>query len=320
MTDRFGRQIDYMRISITDRCNLHCSYCRPEILEHLVHSDLLCYEEIFRVCRIAVKLGIDRFKITGGEPFVRSGAVDFIKGLAGLGDVKSVTVTTNGTLINGDVIKELKKAGLDGINISLDTMDRVRFSRITGENLLDKVISNIDLCCEAGLKVKINTVLLPDIREEDVLALSGLAKEGNISVRFIEKMPMGNMTENGPSGRFIKDILTGHGTELGYIETGRLGNGPAVYYRPEGYKGYIGFIEAIHGKFCSSCNRIRMTSTGFVKPCLYYSDGIDIRGMIRSGADDELIAKSLSNAVYMKPECHEFEVRPSSGKMNTIGG
>ena len=131
---------------------------------------------------------------------------------------------------------------------------------------------------------------------------------------------MGNMTENGPSGRFIKDILTGHGTELGYIETGRLGNGPAVYYRPEGYKGYIGFIEAIHGKFCSSCNRIRMTSTGFVKPCLYYSDGIDIRGMIRSGADDELIAKSLSNAVYMKPECHEFEVRPSSGNMNTIGG
>lgn len=319
MRDRYGRQINYMRISITDRCNLHCSYCRPGIPEHPDCSWLLEYEEILRVCRIAVKLGITRFKVTGGEPFARKGAVDFIKELAELDGAESVTVTTNGTLLDSEIIKEMSEAGLDGINISLDTMNPEKYAGITGEDLLDTVIRNIGLCCESGLCVKINTVLLSDITEDDVLSIAGLARESNISVRFIERMPMGSMAGNGPSGQYVKDILNKRGTKL-VAEKERIGNGPAVYYSADGYRGYIGFIEPIHGKFCDSCNRLRMTSTGIVKPCLYYSGGYDIRQLLRNGAEDRIIMDRLAEAVYMKPEAHDFAKKPSPENMVCIGG
>lgn len=319
MKDRFGRMIDYMRISITDRCNLHCSYCRPEIPEHLDQSELLSYGEILRVCRAAVRLGITKFKITGGEPFVRNGVTGFIGKLASVCGVTSVTVTTNATLLTPDVVTELKKSGLDGINISLDTINPDKYCMITGADYSNKVMENIDLCYRAGLNVKINTVMLNDLSEYEILTLAKLAENRDISVRFIEKMPMGATGDTGPSGQYVKDVLAGHGIKL-IPETERIGNGPAVYFRPEGYKGHIGFIEAIHGKFCSSCNRIRMTSTGFVKPCLYYSDGLDIRRLLRNGADDKEISEKLRDIIYMKPGSHNFEGGPSSENMSTIGG
>ena len=319
MTDRFGRNIDYMRISITDRCNLNCSYCRPEVSEHLKHYELLSYAEGLRIARIAVKLGIHRFKVTGGEPFVRRGAEGFICDLCRLSGAESVTVTTNGTLLDEDIIRRLKAAGIDGINISLDTLEPERFVRITGSGYFQEVLDNIDKCLDSGIRVKVNAVLLPDIDESDIMALTGLARDRDIAVRFIELMPMVNIHTGGPSGKYVRDILDSKGIILA-SETEKLGNGPATYYRLNGYKGHVGFIEAIHGKFCSSCNRIRMTSTGFVKPCLYHTAGMDLREIIRSGADDDTILGKLRDIIYMKPESHEFEDRPAEEKMSDIGG
>lgn len=320
MKDQFNRSIEYMRISITDRCNLNCQYCRPENSEHLNHSDILSYEEILRVCTLAVKLGITKFKITGGEPFVRHNATDFIKELKNLYGVDAVTVTTNGTLLDTALVSELVNVGIDGINISLDTMNPQRFAKITGKNDFDKVIRAIKLCADEGLNVKVNMVLLPDVTEKEVLDFLEIIKKRPIAVRFIETMPMNKFSMNpGPSGEYIRTILKEHMIKINKVDL-PLGNGPAVYYKPEGYEGYVGFIEAIHGKFCGSCNRIRLTSTGFIKPCLYHKEGFDIRQLMQNGCDDSLILQQLRSIIYSKPLEHDFEKQPAREDMSRIGG
>ena len=320
MKDQFQRSIDYARISITDRCNLYCTYCRPDHEEMLSHEEILRYEEILRVCKILTTLGIDKFKITGGEPLVRKGCSDFIRELKKTDGVNKVTLTTNAILLSKDLVK-LAEAGVDGINISLDFMDHEKYKKITGFDGYKQVISVINKAVNIGLNIKINVVLTEQTTMEDIQKFIDYMKDHKICIRFIEQMPLGNKkTTIALTRNEIRKNLKDQGIRFHKTEQ-RMGNGPAVYETMEGYKGMIGWIEALHGKFCDTCNRIRLTSIGGIKPCLYYEEAGNLRDLLRKAeTSDEEIKQVLKEIIYKKPQAHHFEEMPSNSKMYTIGG
>ena len=320
MKDQYGRIIDYMRISITDRCNLRCRYCMPEGVELVPMKNILSYEEIEMVCQAAAKAGIRKFKITGGEPLVRLGSPELIGKIKKIPGVEQVTMTTNGVLLS-KYLPELLKNGLDAVNISLDTLDRERYQVITGRDELFRVLESVDQAVDAGIPVKINSVLQKGMNEDEFLALARLTLEKKLDVRFIEMMPIGL----GKKFETIynEDILEELKKQYPDIQEDRQihGNGPAVYETMEGYKGMIGWIEALHGKFCDTCNRIRLTSIGGIKPCLYYEEAGNLRDLLRKAeTSDEEIKQVLKEIIYRKPQAHHFEEMPSNSKMYTIGG
>lgn len=321
MKDLQGRTIEYMRISVTDRCNLRCRYCMPEGISLIPMEELLTYEEILAVCKQAATLGIRKFKITGGEPLVRKGCPEFIRQMKNLPGVEQVTLTTNGILLKENLGK-LLEAGIDGVNISLDTLDRKRYEEITGFDRLEAVLSAIDRAVESGIPVKVNTVLQPGVNEEEWRGLLELARERAVDVRFIEMMPIGY----GKQCRAVSNETLLEQVKEAYPglerDTRIHGNGPAVYYRIPGFQGSAGFISAIHGVFCDRCNRIRMTATGEVKPCLCYQDSLSVREAVRNGGEAE-IRDVIRRAILMKPEKHCFEQMQNvteDKKMVQIGG
>lgn len=320
MKDRFGRTIGYMRISITDRCNLRCAYCMPCAVPRLPHSDILRYEEILRVVRAALGLGITRFKVTGGEPFARKGAADFIAALKAEPGVECVTVTTNGTHLI-EALPRLVAAGVDGVNVSLDAVEPERYRQITGSDQAEKVLDAVEQCAKSGIRTKVNSVLLED-NQDQIIPLAGLAERMSVDVRFIELMPIGCGGEHsGPDAGAALSRLKEAYPGLAPVREVR-GNGPAVYYADERLLGRIGFITARSRSFCAGCNRIRLTSTGLVKPCLCDGGTVDLRALIRGGATDGEISAALENAVWGKPAAHGI----TGGKvterrrMNQIGG
>ena len=320
MKDRFGRTIDYMRISITDRCNLRCAYCMPHAIPHLPHSDILRYEEILRVVRSAVGLGITRFKVTGGEPFARKGAADFIAALKAEPGVECVTVTTNGTHLI-ETLPRLVKAGIDGVNVSLDAVDSERYRQITGSDRAEMVLQAIERCAKSGIRTKVNSVLLED-NEDQIIPLAGLAQRLNVDVRFIELMPIGCGGEySGPDAGVMLNRLKEVYPGLAPVREVR-GNGPAVYYADERLTGRIGFITARSCSFCEGCNRIRLTGTGLIKPCLCDGGTVDLRALLRGGATDEEITAALKSAVWDKPAAHGIAGGnvTERRRMNQIGG
>lgn len=321
MKDRLERNIDYMRVSITDRCDLRCKYCMPSSLPDVSHSDILRYEEILLICRAAVSVGVNRFKITGGEPFVRKGAADFIAQLKSEPAVKCVTVTTNGILLS-DALPKLKKAGIDGINISLDSIDASKYQAITGSDNVGKVISAIEQSVEFGIKTKVNCVLLSENKDQ-IVPLSQLASVLPIDIRFIELMPIGYGNNfSGPSCDKALELLQKTYPDLSYSNEKR-GNGPAVYYKSSFLRGRIGFIGANSHKFCSSCNRVRLTSTGMLKPCLCYDTSTDLLSLVRNGVTKEQLAKTIAGVIYEKPSAHCFFEESEMTEhrtMNEIGG
>lgn len=304
MNDMYGRKINYMRVSITDRCDLRCRYCMPEGCDKVSMSQILTYEEILRICRAASGLGIDRIKITGGEPFVRLGCTGLIKEIKAVDGIKEVTVTTNGQTLER-YIDELRDAGIDGINISLDTLDPERFTYITGRGVLEKTLKGIELAAASGIKTKINCLPQKGFNEDELEQIAGMAFRYGIDVRFIEMMPVG--LADADTGIPSEEIL--HRLKEKWFDLtpdGRThGNGPAVYYNRPGEKGAVGFISAMHGKFCAECNRVRLTAQGQLKPCLSYDTGTDIVPALK-GSDDEL-RETLRAAIYMKPAEHCFE-------------
>ena len=330
MQDGFGRTIDYMRISITDRCNLRCRYCMPEQIETVAMSEILTYEEITTVVREAAEIGITRVKITGGEPLVRRDASRLIGMLKDVPGIREVTLTTNGILLS-EQLEELIQAGVDSINISLDTLDPERYHQITGFDCLDRVKEGLDAALASGVPVKINAVSL---KREDVEPLVALTKERPLDVRFIELMPigMGKGFRGLPHDELIpwikEQFAEGQDPESGlHPDETRHGNGPAVYYRIPGYRGSIGFISAIHGKFCDSCNRIRLTSQGFLKSCLCYDTGVDVKGVLRDSLPDEKrrvgVRNCLEKCIMSKPGAHSFlhmEQVSEQHTMSAIGG
>ena len=323
MTDKYGRTIDYMRVSITDRCDLRCRYCMPEGCEKVSMSQILTYEEIVRIIRAASELGINRIKITGGEPFVRLGCTDLIRSIKAVDGIEEVTVTTNGQTLER-YVDELKETGIDGINISLDTLDPERYAFITGRGELGKTLRSIERSAGAGIKTKINCLLQKGFNEDEMFDFAELAFRQGIDVRFIEMMPVGAADAGlGVSNTYVLQRLKERWPDL--EPDGRVhGNGPAVYYKRPGSEGGIGMISSIHGKFCRSCNRVRLTSQGQLKPCLSYDTGTDLVPALK-GTDDEL-REAIRKAIYEKPEAHSFSDKGNNDDhaehrlMSQIGG
>lgn len=332
MIDKYNRNIDYLRISITDRCNLRCKYCMPDGVEFKSMRDILTYEEIIRITKIFVSLGIDKIKITGGEPLVRKDAIKLIKDIKNVDDIKEVTLTTNGILLN-EYINELEDINLDAINISLDTLNPKLYEIITGQDKLDVVLNNLKLALKTKIKIKLNVVSIDlnelkrkynlKIDDDEIFKLIDLAKDNDLDIRFIEVMPIGY----GKNFKTIDHDELLNKLKERYknikVDNEKHGNGPARYYKIDGFKASIGFISAIHNKFCDSCNRIRLTSFGYLKPCLCFNEGLDLKKMIRSDMSDNDIKKEITRVIYNKPKAHTFDDLTSVSEdknMNDIGG
>ena len=319
MKDRLGREIDYIRISITDRCNLRCGYCMPECgVPSVPHHKILRFDEIVRLVKIFCSLGIKNVKITGGEPLVRKGAVGLIKDIKAIDGIEKVSLTTNGILLS-EKLDVMAEAGIGSINISLDTLDRQKYMELTGLDGLDIVLKVIDECrAYPEIKVKINAVTLADYNRDEICALADFAADMGVTLRFIEMMPIGLGT--GFGGYNQDEIMTVLEEAYGPAKTinEEVGSGPAKYYSFEGLKGRIGFISPISHKFCRSCNRIRLTSEGLLRPCLGSEMGTDLRKPMRDDASDEELASLICEEILNKPAGHCFEATDSL--MSKIGG
>lgn len=337
MIDKYSRNIDYMRISITDRCNLRCKYCMPTSNECVQMGDIMTCEEILKVAKAASLVGIRKIKVTGGEPLVRKDCVSIIERLKDIQGIQDVTITTNGLLLKSQ-IDRLVRAGVDGINISLDTMNPDKYRFITGSDrhsdVLDAIHCSVDsgiktkvnavsLCFDENDSAKINTGRLPD----DTKRLVGLARDLEVDVRFIEMMPIGQ-GKNHPAipHDLLKQALHNEYQSMTVDEKAH-GNGPSLYYRIDDFKGSVGLISAIHGKFCSKCNRIRLTAKGGLKSCLCYNEDANLLPILRSNSDDNLIRNKLietmTEVITNKPMQHCFDTPEDITEKNgmvAIGG
>lgn len=307
MLDRYGRVINYLRISVTDRCNLRCCYCMPEGVQDVGMKNILTFGEIWEIVRTGVSLGITHIRITGGEPLMRKGCVDLIRGIREIPGVETITMTTNGVLLE-NYGKQLKEAGVDGVNISLDTLDPEEFYKITGKRELQEVLAGIRAAKTAGLPVKLNAV---NRKELDPIPLVRYAQEENLPLRFIEMMPVGYGKKYvGRSNEELRETLEAVCGKAECMtnreELSRMGSGPAVYYQFSDLKVPVGFISAIHGKFCDTCNRVRLTAEGYLKLCLCYDEGEDLRRVLREG-EKENLRTIMEQTIFRKPAAHCFE-------------
>ncbi len=320
MKDGFGRNIDYLRVSVTDKCNLNCCYCRPMRNKYEECGTVNCLkpEEYAEIVGAAAELGISKVRLTGGEPLIYDKLPWLIKRIKSIPKIKQVGITTNGVMLKKK-LPELLAAGIDIINVSLDTLDRMTYKKMTGSDDLMNVLDGIDGCLEAGVNLRINTVLIQDINDKQWKDIVFLAAEKPIDVRFIELMPVGfGRFANGVSNtELIKKISESCG---GMSKSNYKGNGPAHYYEISGFLGKIGFINPIHGKFCADCNRLRLTADGKLKPCLCYEDAVDLS---LANGDKTKLKKLITMAMELKPEGHCFgkdDTRIEHKSMSAIGG
>jgi cyclic pyranopterin phosphate synthase len=327
LIDHHHRTIDYLRISVTDRCNLACIYCKPRgEMKMLEHRDILTYEEIQRVVSVAVRLGISRVRVTGGEPLVRRGIVDFISSLQRFSGIEDISLTTNGVLLS-EMIAALKEAGKPRLNISLDSLNAARFHQITGSNNWQAVWHGINRAEELGFfPIKLNMVPVRGLNDDEVVDFARLTLERKLHVRFIEFMPI------GAKDRWHKDecvssdqVRTAIEREFGALVpfTSSLSAGPSANFQVPGALGVIGFISPISRHFCGSCRRLRLTADGKVRPCLLSDKEIDVKIPLRNGCDDAELEQLLKHALEVKPERHhisESEPRCFRRTMSKIGG
>lgn len=321
MTDQFGRDINYLRLSITDRCNLRCRYCMPDGCDMVEHGDILSYEEFLRLTRLFATLGVEHVRVTGGEPLVRLGAAGFVAELKRIPGIKKVSVTTNGTLLPR-YGRELAEAGLDSVNISLDTTDPELERSITGSSgVIGPVMEGMELMRSLGVPVKLNAVLLRETAGT-IVDLARFAEQG-VPVRFIELMPMGvGKNETGLSPDEALGILKAAWPDLHPVDA-HIGSGPAHYYASGRLAAPIGMIDAVSHRFCASCNRVRVTSRGWLKPCLCFDEGADLRALLRGGASDEEMLEAIRLTIYRKPRQHCFDTPQEMTEcrlMSQIGG
>lgn len=320
MIDRAGREIDYIRISVTDRCNLRCCYCMPEEGTSLIsHQEILTFEEIEMIVRCGVTLGIKKVKLTGGEPLVRKNLPYLAGRIRSLPGIEDVTITTNGCLL-GEQAGALKEAGISSVNVSLDTLDKKRFAEITRRDSFDLVMDGIEQAMACGLNVKLNCAVMESLTREDVLAFAAFSEEKGIPVRFIEMMPIGQGCGfNALDNEELLDILKSRYPDIRKSAQKR-GHGPAGYYE-FGERGCVGFISAVHHKFCDRCNRVRLTSDGFLKLCLASEEGVNLRDQIRAGMDEKGLTELMERTIAGKPLSHHFEEAGVKAlNMNQIGG
>jgi cyclic pyranopterin phosphate synthase len=323
--DSFGRSIDYLRISVTDRCDLRCIYCMPlEGVPQISHSEILSYEEIRAVVQGAAALGINKIRLTGGEPLVRADFSELVKILSQIEGIAEVSLTTNGVLLK-DYAVELRQAGLSRINVSLDTLKPDRFRYITRLGRLEDVLEGISAAKKAGFSpIKINTVVMRGVNDDEILDFATMTYEDGCHVRFIELMPFKGVGEFVPSVELRQHISLLGRLELCPDSIGVSGNGPATYYRLAGAKGTIGFVSPLtEHSFCSRCNRMRLTPDGKLRPCLLGEDEIDLKTPLRNNASIEDLERLILKAVASKPEHHRLKggnARLVKRRMSQIGG
>ncbi len=300
LADRYGRNITYLRLAITDRCNLRCRYCMPRGgIDPVPHHEILSYEEMLRLVRILAASGIVKVRVTGGEPFVRRGCVDFLRALKMVPGVRSLHVTTNGVALVPH-LDGLSALGLDGINLSLDTIDRGRFLHLCRRDFFPEVWDSLTGALERDIPVKINTVVQDDTPDEDIVAMAGVADRFGITVRFIEKMAFsGADGPSGASGR-LRDRLAALFPAM--VEMAQASPSTARLFSIPGKNGRIGLIEGRSRRFCSTCNKVRITPVGMLKACLYDNGVLDLREMLRSGASDAEIGAAVRRAVAGRAE------------------
>lgn len=326
MQDQFNRNIEYLRVSVIDKCNLYCIYCRnPQISPPFLNNASLKDEEITEVIRIAAGLGINKVRITGGEPLMRQGIDRLFKKIFGLNTIKKVSMTTNGMLLK-DNLKLLYEAGLREVNISLDTLKKDRFIYITKKDCLAQVLEGILQALDLGFLVKLNVVVMKQINDDEILDFASLTLNQRIFVRFIELMPIGNSLFYTPD-RFIPiSEIKSKCESLSKLEPSEdsIGSGPARYYRFKHALGALGFIGPISEPFCKNCNRIRLTSDGILKPCLDYNYGVDLKPYLRPNLNPERIEMLFKEALSIKPYNHTMNAmdanRDESLNMCHIGG
>ena len=322
LSDSFQRPIDYLRISVTDRCNLRCRYCMPaEGIRLMPHADILSYEEIYDVAAAAAGLGINKIRITGGEPLVRTGLPELVRMLAQLDGMDDISLTTNGTLL-AYYAAELKSAGLRRVNVSLDTLKPDKFKQITRGSRLDEVQKGIEVARSAGLNpLKINVVVMPGVNDDELLDFAARTVHDGWHIRFIEHMPFG---ENTPSSPFIPlTEIKQRLAALGELEPCSVrGNGPAKYFRLPQAKGTIGFITPVSEHFCFHCNRLRLTADGKLRPCLLSEEEIDLRQPLRDGISSTELKSLIEKAVARKPLRHRLaDGRVPQGRpFSQVGG
>ena len=322
MFDSTQRSIHYLRLSVTDLCNLRCRYCMPDGVEKLEREAVLTYEEFLRLAALFAQCGIDTVRVTGGEPLVRKGVDQLVAGLKAIPGIRKVTMTTNGILLARQ-LPALQKAGLDSVNISLDTLRPEVFAQISARDEFSHVMEGIRAALASGLPVKLNCVPQVGVNEGELEDLAALAEKHPLQVRFIEMMPIGyGAAMPCISGPDLRQRFARRWPELQPATGAAFGDGPAVYYTVPGWQGSVGFIAAVHGKFCASCNRVRLTSQGFLRPCLASEAGCDLRALVRGGASDAELLQAIRETIWAKPREHHFEDHsmPATRGMYRIGG
>ena len=322
MFDSTRREIHYLRLSVTDLCNLRCRYCMPDGVEKLEREAVLTYEEFLRLAALFAQCGIDTVRVTGGEPLVRKNVAQLVAGLKAIPGIRKVTMTTNGILL-AQQLPALLTAGLDSVNISLDTLRPEVFRQITARDEFAAVQAGLQAALESGIPVKLNCVPQAGVNEGELEDLAALAENRPLQVRFIEMMPIGyGAAMPCISGPELRQRFARRWPEMQPLTEAAFGDGPAVYYTVPGWQGSIGFIAAVHGKFCASCNRVRLTSQGFLRPCLASEAGCDLRALLRSGADDTQLLAAIRETIWAKPREHHFEdsSMPATRGMYRIGG
>jgi len=333
MEDRFGHRISYLRVSITDRCNERCSYCMPrELQEWLPREDVLSYEETLRIIRVAADLGVKKIRVTGGEPLVRRNILEFIHEIPKIPGIKQLGLSTNGTLLAREtspgqtMAAALRAAGVQSINVSLDTLDSNDYAQITGRDFHDEVLRGIDAAITAGFEqIKLNTVLMRGRNEDQLIPLIEFAATRNLILRFIEMMPV-TTTEVLSDANFLPVAETKRAIENQFgdliPEQSFRTSGPATYYQIPGRDQRIGFIGAMTNlHFCESCNKLRLTCDGKLRPCLGSYLEFDIMKPLRSGASDDELRQFFVDVVERKPEQHDFRTNyQPNRKMIAIGG
>ncbi|HEY8948510.1 MAG TPA: GTP 3',8-cyclase MoaA [Rhizomicrobium sp.] len=309
MIDPFGRHITYLRVSVTDRCDFRCVYCMPEHMTFLPKADLLTLEELERVCGAFIRKGVDRIRLTGGEPLVRRDVMRFIETLGkriGAGGLKELTLTTNGSQLSR-FAGDLWSAGVRRVNVSLDTLDPNKFRTITRWGDLNKVLAGIEAARAAGLQVKINTVALHGINDEEIPVMMEWAHGGGMDLTLIETMPMGDIDADRVA-QYMPLSLVRANLERHYtlIESTHRTGGPARYVQVAETGGRLGFITPLTHNFCESCNRVRLTCTGTLYMCLGQNDDADLRNPLRASSDDVLLDAAIDEAIGRKPKGHDF--------------
>ncbi len=319
MKDQYGREVNYLRVSITDLCNLRCQYCMPESgIEKKAHSNILSFEEIIEIVETAVELGIDKIRITGGEPLVRKGVVSLIHSLSQIKGIKDLAMTTNGILLK-EYAKDLKDAGLNRVNVSLDTLNEERYNEITRGGNIEAVMEGLEAAMTVGLTpLKINTVVIKDFNDDEIMDFVQMTLNLPIDVRFIELMPIGQVGVEGKHQFMSNKEIRGKLQGLIPVETE---DSVAKIFKFPGAEGRIGFIDPISSHFCSTCNKIRLTSDGKVKTCLHNNDEVDLKDILLK-KDHQLLKNTIEAVILDKPERHHLNEaqEPITRDMNKIGG